>query len=119
MTLDNSVVIMIVESPCKIRSPLAHSGIPDLIGNNRLDIPSPSSYKSWTFNPLLYFFDVNEILSLKIWLLRSLPGKLTEMQKIFNYRLLRGRRTIGNTFAIPVARWRIAHTPRHASVENV
>ena len=31
--------------PNKIRSLLAHSGIPDLIENNRLDIPSPSNYK--------------------------------------------------------------------------
>ena len=41
--------------PNKIRSLLAHSGIPDLIENNRLDIPSPSNYKSCTFNPLPYF----------------------------------------------------------------
>ena len=38
--------------PTKIRSPLAHSSVPDLIENNSLDIPSPATYLC-TFNLLL------------------------------------------------------------------
>ena len=39
--------------PNKIRNPLTHSVNPDLIENNRLDIPSPTTYKSCTFTFLL------------------------------------------------------------------
>ena len=88
----------------KIRSPLAHFSIPDLIENCRLDIASPSTYKSCTFNPQPYFFVGDEILPLKTWLLGPFPGKLTYMEIIFNYRLSRGRRTVENTFGILVAR---------------
>ena len=61
MTLDNESGI-----PSKIRSSLVHAGIPDLIENNRLDISSPSTYKSCTFNPMPYFFVGDKIFSLKI-----------------------------------------------------
>ena len=98
--------------PKKIRSSLSHSGIPGLIKNYRLDIPSPSTYKSCTLLG-------DEIFPLKTWLLRSFPGKLTEIQKIFNYRLSKGRRAIGNTFGVLGARWRIVHTQVRARVQNV
>ena len=39
--------------PNKISNPLTHSVNSDLIENNRLDIPSPTTYKSCTFTFLL------------------------------------------------------------------
>ena len=53
-------------------------------------------------------------------MLRPFPGtKLTEEQRIYNYRHSRARRTIENTFGIMTSRWRIFSTPIRASVEHV
>ena len=87
--------------------------------NDNLGIPAPSKLKSCSFDPLLYFFVGDEIFPLKTWLMRPLPGKLDDNQRIFNYRLFRARLAIENTFGILAARWRIFYTPLRASVENV
>ena len=105
--------------PNKIKSPLAHSGILNLIKNNRLDILSPSTYKSCLFNSLPYFFVWDEVSLLKTWPMKPFPGKLTKTQKILRCRSSRGRRTIEKTIGILVARGQIVHAPVPASGENV
>ena len=97
---------------------LANSGIVEIVKENKLDIASPSAYKSCAYNPLPYFFVGDEIFPLKRWLMRPFPGKLTELQRSFDYRLSRKRRTIENAFGILAARWRIFHTPMRANIEN-
>ena len=97
---------------------LANSGIVEIVEENKLDIPSPSAYKSCAYNPLPYFFVGDEIFPLKTWLMRPFPGKLTELQRSFDYRLSRARRTIENAFGILAARWQIFHTPMRANIEN-
>ena len=64
-------------------------------------------------------FNGDEIFPLKTWLMRSLPGKLGENQRIFYYRLSRARLTIESTFEILAARWIVFYTPISTSVENV
>ena len=90
---------------------LANSEMGEMMENDKLGIPAPSKLRSCSFDPLPYFFVGDEIFPLKTWLMRPLPGKLDNNQRIFNYRLSRASLTIGNTFGILVARWRIFYTP--------
>ena len=98
---------------------LANLAMGEMMENDKLGIPAPSKLRSYSFDPLPCFFVGDEIFPLKTWLMRPLPGKLDDNQRIFNYRLSRARLTIENTFRILAARWRIFYTPVRASVENV
>ncbi|XP_031335444.1 protein ALP1-like [Photinus pyralis] len=86
---------------------------------NEMLLPKPSNIgraqKSFP-----YFVVADEAFPLKPFIMRPYPGrKLTDSQRIFNYRLSRARRTIENAFGILVARWRVFHTPICAKLENV
>ena len=83
-----------------------------------VDLPNPKHLLGCSFDPLPYYLVGDEIFPLKTWLMRPYPGKLTEEQRVFNYRFSRARRVIENVFGILVARWRIFHTPIVASIEN-
>lgn len=87
--------------------------------SNDLSLPEPETLDDCAFNPLPYYFVGDEIFPLRTWLMRPFPGKLSEDQRIFNYRLSRARRIIENTFGILVSRWRIFSVPINATIENV
>ena len=55
---------------------LANSGIVELVEKNKLDLPSPSAYKSCACNALPYSFVGDEINPLKMWLMRPFSEKL-------------------------------------------
>ena len=82
------------------------------------NIPQPESVEGCNFDTLLYFLVGDEIFPLRAWLMRPYPGKLTEQERVFNYRLSRARRFIENCFNILDARWKIFPTPIEASVVN-
>lgn len=61
----------------------------------------------------------DKAFALKSWMQRPFPGKyIIEEKRIYNYRLLRARRTIENTFGIMVARRRILAQPISTSVDT-
>ena len=97
---------------------LQNSKIGRMFSEGEMNVPAPSTVNGCDFDPLPYYMVGDEIFPLKTWLMRPYPGRLTEEQRIFNYRLSRARRVIENTFGILVARWRIFHTPIISSIEN-
>ena len=97
---------------------LVKSKIREMIEARVLDIPAPSIYMTCDFDSLPYLLAGDEIFPLKTWLMRPYSGKLTKKQQVFNYCLLRARRTIENAFGILSARWRMFYTPIRAKTEN-
>ena len=98
---------------------VANSAMGEMMENDKLGIPAPSKLSYCSFDPLPYFFVGDEIFPLKTWLMRPLPGKLDDNQRIFNCRLSLARLTMENTFGILAERWKIFYTPIRTSVENV
>ena len=90
-----------------------------MIEARELDIPALSTYMTYDFDPLPYFFVGGKIFPLKTYSMRPYPGKLTKKLRIFNYRLSRAGRTNENAFGILCAQWRMFYTPITAKVENV
>ena len=97
---------------------LLNSNMSKCIEENSLNIPESEALNGCWYDPLPYFLVGDEIFPLKEWLMRPFPGKLTEQERIFNYRLSRARRVIENCFGILAARWRIFSTPIEASVDH-
>lgn len=97
---------------------LQNSGIVESFEENLLNIPEAETLEGCEYDPLPYFLVGDEIFPLKEWMMRPFPGKLTEEERIFNYRLSRARRVIENCFGILVARWRIFSIQIQASVAH-
>lgn len=97
---------------------LAKSKMNSLFEENALNVPGPTDIENFPKNPAPYVLVGDDIFPLKMWLLRSFSGTLSEEKRIFGYRLSRPRRTIENAFGILAARWRIFQKPIRSSVEN-
>ena len=74
---------------------------------NQLNVPGnnilPNTHQLFPF-----YIAADEAFPLKKFIMRPFPGKHLDInQKIFNYRLSRGRRIIENTFGILCQRWQI------------
>ncbi|CAN7946680.1 unnamed protein product, partial [Ixodes pacificus] len=68
--------------------------------------------------PLPYFFVGDEAFPLKTYMMRPFSRKVHE-QRIFNYRLSRARRVVGNAFGILAQKWRILRRPFRANDQNI
>ncbi|XP_065561540.1 uncharacterized protein LOC136027974 [Artemia franciscana] len=78
-------------------------------------LPLPGTTENFPF-----FFVADEAFPLCSYIMRPFPGnRLSEAQKIFNYRLSTARRLIENTFGILVQRFRIFRTEILAQPEKV
>ena len=94
------------------------SAIEKGIQSGELNIPGEKLLNNNILLPHVFIGD--GIFPLKTWLIKPFPGKrLSQENRIYNYRLSRARRTIENTFGIYAAKWIIFRRPIHAHPETV
>jgi len=97
----------------------SNSNLGFAIENNTLDFPGPERIKNST-EVFPYVFLGDDAFSLKTYLMKPYSGQnLNEEERIFNYRLSRGRRIIENTIGIAASRFRIFRRPIIAKVSTV
>lgn len=88
--------------------------------SNAADLPEPTPLPGRDI-PFPYVIVADEAFPLKPYLMRPFPRGVTRMtdeERVFNYRLCRARLCIENTFGILTSRWRILHRKICCSVEN-
>ncbi|KAK3920528.1 Protein ALP1-like [Frankliniella fusca] len=86
--------------------------------DGEVDLPDPTPLPH-TIRPFPYVFVGDAAFPLTSYMMRPYPKKrLTDEQRVFNYRLSRARLTIENSFGILCARWQILHKPLRMKVEN-
>ena len=89
--------------------------------NNPLGVPDPSPFPGYDDGKLPYHFVADDAFMMCERLMKPYPTtRLTQEQRIFNYRLSRARRVVENAFGILATRFRIFRreiemTPEHAS----
>lgn len=89
-----------------------HSKFDKNLYAQQLNIPKPAYLPNTESCPQPYVFLADEAFSLHTNLLRPYPGRnLTVVQRIFNYRLSRARRTVECSFGLLCNKWRVLHTP--------
>ena len=96
-----------------------NSSIGYCIDNYILNFPLPEKIRN-SHDIFPYVFLGDDAFGLKPNILKPFPGQhLNVEERIFNYRLLRARRLIENTFGIAASRFRIFRRPIIAKVEAV
>ena len=98
---------------------LANSSIGKQFEENRMKLPAGRHVPDCPYSSLPYYLVGDEIFTLKSWLIKTFPEKLTEEQSVYNYRHSRPWRVIENSFGILIARWRILSKPIKVNEENV
>jgi len=78
----------------------------------KLNLPEPNLLPNTNNNPQPFVFIGDEAFALHTNVLRPYPGcNLTDIQRMFNYRLSRARRTVECVFGVLANKWRVLHTP--------
>jgi hypothetical protein len=78
------------------------------LDNDNIGLPAPKPVGQKTLPHVIL---ADDAFSLKPNLMKPFPGKYLEKEnRIFNYRLSRGRMVVENAFGVLAARWRIFHT---------
>ncbi|KAL4132034.1 hypothetical protein QTP88_009255 [Uroleucon formosanum] len=89
-----------------------NSNFGKLLYSNKLDLPGPALLPETESNPQPYVFIGDEAFALHTHLLRPYPGRnLTDIRRVFNYRLSRARRMVECAFGVLANKWRVLHTP--------
>ena len=74
--------------------------------DGEVDIPEPRPLPGETY-PLPYFFVGDDAFALKTWLMKPFSRRsMSKEERIFNYRISRGRRVVENVFGITANRFR-------------
>lgn len=84
----------------------AHSQLGKLFNNTQANLPLPESLPGDpNGTPIDYFMIGDDAFGLKTWMMKPYPSRgLTTEERVFNYRLSRGRRVVENTFGILASR---------------
>ena len=78
---------------------LGNSSMGGCFSSNFFQVPAPATVPGCKFDPLPpYILVGDKIFQLQTWLMRSLPGKLSEEQQIFNYPLSKASCVMGNAY---------------------
>ncbi|CAN7974782.1 unnamed protein product [Ixodes persulcatus] len=87
--------------------------------SQQLGVPEPAMLPGGNVTPSVILGD--EAFPLKPYLMRPYPKRFitSDAERIYNYRLSRGRRVIENAFGILTSRWRILRRRFKATDENV
>ena len=80
----------------------AHSHINDLFSEARANLPLPEPLPGDPDGmPVEYFMIGDDAFGLRTWMMKPYPNRgLSQKERIFNYRLSRGRRVVENAFGI-------------------
>ena len=96
-----------------------HSDLKLCIEDQYIDFPADDPLPGDT-EDMPYFILGDDAFALRTWLMKPVPGKLlTREQKIYNYRISRGRRVVENAFGIMASRFRCLQTALPQKVINV
>ncbi|XP_071582484.1 putative nuclease HARBI1 [Temnothorax nylanderi] len=88
--------------------------------SNAADLPEATPLPG-RYIPFPYVIVADEAFPLKPYLMRPFPRRvkrMTDEERVFNYRLSRARLCIENTFGILATRWKILHRKLSCSVQN-
>jgi len=88
--------------------------------HGRAGLPEPTPLPGRNI-PFPYITVADEAFPLKSYLMRPFPRRMSRMtneERVFNYRLSRARLCIENTFGILSSRWRILHRRLCCSIKN-
>ncbi len=90
------------------------SALKTAIESKTIGWPPAEPLRNYDGRPIPYFAVGDDAFALKPWLLKPYPRQtgrqrdvLPDRQKIFNYRLSRGRRIVENAFGLLSQRWRV------------
>lgn len=87
--------------------------------NGQLNLPSPTSYSNHRDVCLPFVFVGDEAFPLKENLMKPYPNKgITHNEKIYNYRICRGRRIVENAFGILANRFQVLQTTIKTRLET-
>ena len=98
----------------------AQCNIKEDLEEDRLGVPPAEGLPNAPDKVIPYFLVGDEAFPLKTWLMKPIPQRnLTRQQRIYNYRLSRGRRVVENAFGILASRWRCMLTTMPQRPETV
>jgi DDE superfamily endonuclease len=96
-----------------------HSSLAKALHDNTIGIPDPCSLPN-TSTIIPYSLVADEAFPLKTYIMKPYARRgLSDMEKIFNYRLSRARRVVENAFGILAHRFRVFLSPIVMNPSNV
>ena len=92
----------------------------EALETDKLGLPPPEPLPNYGDKDVPYFIIGDEAFPLRNWLMKPIPQRnMSRHQRIYNYRLSRGRRVVENAFGLLASRFRCLLTTLPQSPEKV